>query len=80
MQSIAEIVKQVKQNWTKELSVENMANEWLDSGLKWIDSMLNPVVTIQVFSQILNGKAACTDLRLLAQISFTAAGYCKSML
>jgi hypothetical protein len=79
MRSITEIVKQFKQNWTEELNPENIANACRDCGMTWIDSMLNPVVTMQLFFlQILNGNTACTDLRHLAQMSFTAAGYCQA--
>jgi hypothetical protein len=79
MRSITEIVKQFKQNWTEELSPENISNACYDCGMIWIDSMLNPVVTIQLFFlQILNGNTACTDLRHLANMNFTAAGYCTA--
>ena len=71
MRSITEIVKQFKQNWTEELNPENIAVACRDCGMNWIDSMLNPVVTIQLFFlQILNGNTACTDVRLLANMNF----------
>ncbi len=79
MRSITEIVKQFKQNWTEELSSENITNACHDCGMSWIESLLNPVVTIQIFFlQILNGNTACADLRHLAQMNFTAAGYCMA--
>ena len=63
MRSITEIVKQFKQNWTEELNSQNIAEACRDSGMTWIESMLNPVVTIQIFFlQILNGNTACTDM------------------
>ncbi len=79
MRIITEIVKQFKQNWTEELSPENIASACRDCGMSWIESLLNPVVTIQIFFlQILSGNTACTDLRHLAQMNFTAAGYCRA--
>ena len=79
MRSITKIVKQFKENWTEEINPQNIEQACRDSGMSWIDSMLNPVVTIQIFFlQILNGNTACTDLRHLAQMNFTAAGYCQA--
>jgi hypothetical protein len=79
VRSITEIVKQFKENWTEELNPESIAQSCRDCGMIWLNSMLNPVVTIQLFFlQILNGNTACTDLRLLAKMNFTAAGYCTA--
>ena len=49
MRSITEIVKQFKENWTEEINPVNIEQACRDSGMTWIDSMLNPVVTIQLF-------------------------------
>jgi hypothetical protein len=47
--------------------------------MSWIESTLNPVVTIQIFFlQILHGNTACEHLSHLAKIPFTAAAYCKA--
>jgi hypothetical protein len=79
MRSITEIVKQFKQHWTEELNPARIARSCHDCGMTWLDSKLNPVVTMQLFFlQILNGNTACTDLRLLAKMNFTAAGYCQA--
>ncbi len=79
MRSITEIVKQFKQNWTEELNAENIAIACRDCGMTWIESMLNPVVTIQIFFlQIVNGNTACTEMPHLARMGFTAAAYCKA--
>ena len=79
MRSITEIVKQFKQDWTEEINPEKIEQACHDSGMTWIDSMLNPVATIQIFFlQILHGNTACTDLPHLARMAFTAAGYCKA--
>jgi hypothetical protein len=79
MRSITEIVKHFKENWTEELNTENISDACHDCGMSWIESMLNPVVTIQIFFlQILNGNTACSDMPHLARMAFTAAGYCKA--
>jgi hypothetical protein len=79
VRSITEIVKQFKQNWTEELNPENIAHACRDSGMTWIESLLTPVVTMQVFFlQILHGNTACTHLPRLARMTFTAAAYCKA--
>lgn len=79
MRSITEIVKQFKENWTEEINPVNIEQACRDSGMTWIDSMLNPVMTIQLFFlQVLHGNTACTDVPHLARMAFTAAGYCKA--
>ena len=49
MRSITQIVKQFKQNWIKELDDDSIAKACRDAGMTWLDSMLNPVVTVQIF-------------------------------
>lgn len=79
MRSITEIVKQLKQDWTEELNPEKIEQACRECDMKWIDSMLNPVVTIQLFFlQVLHGNSACTDVPHLAGMPFTAAAYCKA--
>jgi hypothetical protein len=79
MRSITDIVRQFKQNWTEELDPSNIERACRDCGMAWIESMLNPVVTIQLFLlQILHGNTACTHVPRLARMAFTAAGYCKA--
>ena len=79
MRSITDIVRQFKQNWTEELSPANIERACRDCGMSWIDSTLNPMVTIQLFLlQILHGNAACTHVPRLARMAFTAAAYCKA--
>jgi hypothetical protein len=42
--------------------------------MKWYESALSPVVTIQIFFvQILHGNTACEHLTHLTGMSFTAA-------
>lgn len=79
VRSITEIVKQFKQNWTEELNNQSIANACRDSGMRWINSLLNPVVTIQIFLlQILHGNTACSEMPHLSRMAFTAAAYCKA--
>ena len=57
MRSITDILGHFKQNWIKELSPEAISQACLDAGMKWYDSELNPIVTIQIFFlQILEVK------------------------
>ena len=79
MRSITEIVDRFKQNWTGELSSAAVAQACRDAGMTWHDSMLTPIVTVQVFFlQILHGNTACEHLSHLAGLSFTAAAYCRA--
>jgi len=79
MRSITDVVKQFKENWTEEINPQKVADACRDCGMTWIESMLNPVVTIQIFFlQILNGNTSCSDMPHLARMAFTAAGYCKA--
>ncbi len=79
MRSITQVVKQFKQDWTEELDPLNVEQACRDSGMNWIDSMLNPVVTIQLFFlQVLHGNTACTNVPRLARMPFTGAAYCKA--
>ncbi len=49
MRSTAQVVEQFKQDWTEEPNPLNVERACRDSGMNWIDSMLNPVVTIRLF-------------------------------
>jgi len=79
VRSITEIVRQFKQNWTEELSEQSIANACRDSGMTWIKSLLDPIVTVQIFMvQILHGNTACQHLPHLCRMTFTSAAYCKA--
>ncbi len=79
MHSISDIVAQFKQNWTQELSPDAIGQAARDAGMKWYDSTLNPIVTIQIFFvQILHGNTACEHLSHLTGMAFTAAAYCQA--
>lgn len=77
--NIAEVVRQFKQNWTSQLEPQAIENVCREAGLTWRNRLLNPVMTVQLFFlQILNGNTACTHLRHLARMAFTATAYCKA--
>jgi hypothetical protein len=79
MRSIAQIVDRFKQNWTRELSEDAIAQAARDADMTWNHSRLNPITTIQIFFlQVLHGNTACEHLSHLAGMSFTAAAYCKA--
>ena len=79
MCSITDILRRSKQNWTEELSPEAIGQACRDAGMKWYESALTPVVTIQIFLvQILHGNTAIEHLSHLTDRSFTAAAYCKA--
>jgi hypothetical protein len=74
MRSIAKIVDEFKQNWTREISQDAIARAARDAGMAWNESKLNPVITIQIFFlQILHGNTACEHLSHLAAASIASA-------
>jgi hypothetical protein len=79
VRSITDVIRQFKLNWTEQLDSQAIAAACQDAQMSWIQSMLNPIVTIQIFFlQILHGNTACEHLSHLARIPFTAAAYCKA--
>lgn len=79
MRSITDVIRQFKLNWTDQLGAQAIAAACRDAQMSWLQSTLNPVVTIQVFFlQILHGNTACEHLSHLARIPFTAAAYCQA--
>lgn len=79
MRSITDVIRHFKLHWTEELNGPAITRACRDAKMSWIESTLNPVVTIQIFFlQILHGNTACEHLSHLAKIPFTAAAYCKA--
>lgn len=79
MRSITDVIRQFKLNWTEQLDAKAITAACQDAQMSWIQSTLNPIVTIQIFFlQILHGNTACEHLSHLARIPFTAAAYCKA--
>ena len=79
LQSIAQIVEQFKQQWTREISEEAIEKAVRETGRVWRDRKLNPIVTVQLFFlQILFGNVACNFLPRLTRRKFTGAAYCEA--
>ena len=79
MRIVTDVVRQFKLNWTKEIESDAITAACQDAGMRWLPSLLNPVVTVQVFFlQVLHGNTACEHLSSLARLPFTAAAYCKA--
>ena len=79
MRSITDVIRQFKLNWTDQLDRQAIATACQDARMSWLQSTLNPVVTVQIFFlQVLHGNTACEHLSHLARIPFTAAAYCKA--
>lgn len=79
MRSITEVVRKFKLHWTDELEADAIEQACRDAKMNWIQSTLNPVVTVQLFFlQVLHGNTACEHLPQLAKLPFTAAAYCKA--
>lgn len=79
MHSITDVIKHFKQNWTEELSETAIAEACREAGMTWRETLLNPVMTIQIFFvQILHGNTAIEHLSHLTDLSFTASAYCQA--
>ncbi|MGH8604864.1 MAG: IS4 family transposase, partial [Gammaproteobacteria bacterium] len=79
--NISHIVRQFKHHWTKQLEDEAIEQACRDEGLRWKNTLLNPITTIKIFFlQILHGNTAMTHLRHLTQLNFTASAYCQARL
>lgn len=77
--SIAEVVRQFKQAWTRHLEDHAIEVACHEAGHTWRDRLLNPVMTVRLFFlQILYGNTACAHLPHLSALSFTAAAYCEA--
>ena len=79
MRSITHVLRNFKLRWTEELETAAIEQACRDAGMDWIESTLNPIVTIQLFFlQVLHGNTAIEHLPHLASMTFTAAAYCKA--
>lgn len=79
MVSITDVLRHFKQNWTEELSPSAIAQACRDAGMRWNESALNPVVTLQIFFvQILHGNTAIEHLKHLTGKAFAASAYCQA--
>lgn len=79
MVSINHSLRRVKDDLARLLDPESVFEVCRDSGHKWRMSRLNPAVLIHLFvMQILSGNSACTNLRHLSGLVFTASAYCQA--
>jgi hypothetical protein len=77
--TIPQIVRQFKADVGKALSAETIWKICRYLGYSCRQRVLDPVTTVYVFLlQILNGNTACSALSRLADLPFSAAGYCRA--
>jgi hypothetical protein len=75
---IAQIVEQLKQNWSQELEDEAIRRAMKEAGHKWRERDLDPVTTLRLFAlQILFGNVACNFVPHLGNKNVTGSAYCK---
>ncbi len=71
---ISDVVRQFKQEWTKQLDDQAVEQVCRENGMTWRQTVLTPIVTIKVFFlQVLHGNTACEHMHHLAHMSFTGA-------
>ena len=79
MVSINHSLRLVKEDLANLLEPESIFGICRDVGHHWRKSLLNPAVLIHLFvMQILSGNTACTHLRHLSGLAFTASAYCQA--
>lgn len=77
--SITDLVKQFKQQWTRELEPEMIAQACRDAGHLWRERTLGPVARLQLFMmQVLHGNTAINHLVRLARMTVAASAYCQA--
>jgi hypothetical protein len=78
-QSLSKAVSELKNNWLKIVSREEITSACRSHGLNWRQRLLDPVTTIELFMlQILYGNTSITSLRYFTKRGFSAAAYCKA--
>jgi hypothetical protein len=79
MVSINQSMRMVKEDLADLLEAESIFEICREAGHRWRRCVLNPAVLIHVFAmQILCCNTACTHLRILSGLSFTASAYCQA--
>jgi len=77
--SIARVVDQFKQSWSRELEDDAVRRACEEAGHKWRDRDLGPVVTVRMFLlQVLYGNVACNFVPRLAGKDVTGSAYCTA--
>jgi hypothetical protein len=71
--SISEVVRQFKREWTKQLEDKAIEQVCREQGMRWRQTLLNPIMTIKIFFlQILHGNTACEHLRRVPRLACPA--------
>jgi hypothetical protein len=79
MFSISQVIRQFKQQWTRQLDERAIEQACLAAGMRWRERVLTPVCTMRLFLlQILWGNTACDHVPRLAGLDFTGEAYCKA--
>lgn len=77
--SIAQIIAQFKQSWSRELGEEAIEQACVEVGHRWRDRELDPVTTVWMFLlQVLWGNTACNHVPHLAGKDVTGSAYCTA--
>jgi hypothetical protein len=77
--SISQVIRQFKQQWTRQLDDAALEDACRACDVQWRDRLLTPVYTIKLFLlQILWGNTACDHVPRLADRRFTGEAYCKA--
>lgn len=76
---LSRVVEQFKRNWPSTLKGPVIEEICQIHGVKWRKRVLDPVRTVQLFLiQVLHGNTACTHLRHLSGLRFSASAYCQA--
>jgi hypothetical protein len=77
--NVPQIVRQFKRTWTSELDDAAILAACRESGHRWRERKLGPVMTIQLFLlQILHGNVPCDFVPRLAGCKVTGSAYCDA--
>ncbi len=79
MSSIAEVIRQFKEGWTKQFEDEAILAACRQAQVKWRARWLSPVYLVKLFLlQVLAGNTACDHVPRLAGDTFSGEAYCKA--
>jgi hypothetical protein len=77
--NVAQIVRQFKQSWSRELEDESILQACEEAGHRWRERELGPVATVKMFLlQTLFGNVACDFVPHLAGKDVTGQAYCTA--
>ena len=79
MVNVNQSLGKVKADLAKRLDADSIESVCREANHTWRKCLLNPVALIHIFAmQILCGNTACTHLRHLSHLTFTASAYCQA--